>query len=105
MKKTAARKEIDRVTKTSLLRAVNNVLYYCATGLLYLNVLAAYVLSGNVLLPGPTFLVLTIYQALRVSMAFFFPMALLMLAEAHVSVKRIQVESSHCNLQDPKYLF
>jgi ATP-binding cassette subfamily C (CFTR/MRP) protein 4 len=79
------------IRKTSRLRAINMSLFYTSSKIVIFLTLLTYVLTGNSLTAEKVFVTLSLYNNVRLIMTLFFPNGVSQLAEALVSITRIQV--------------
>jgi len=76
--------------KSCLFRTINLVVYYTTAETVLVIMLLPIVLSGISVTPEMVFLPLSWINAIKVSLALFFPNGVAFLSEARISVKRIQ---------------
>lgn len=90
MVEVARKYEIDIITKTSYIRGFSMALMvYTERTILYLT-LITYVLMGNSLTGDIVFSMAQLFNTVQLYMCIFYPMAVSSLAEAKVSIKRLE---------------
>ncbi|ODN02105.1 Multidrug resistance-associated protein 4 [Orchesella cincta] len=82
--------EISCIRKTAILRAINLSCYYISSKVVVFLTLLTYVLMGNYLNAEKVFVTLSLYNNVRLIITLFFPNAITCLAEALVSIRRLQ---------------
>lgn len=93
------RYEIDQIRSVSYMRAVNaSFVLFLSRFSMYLCVLT-YVFTGNTLKAEYVYVVTSYYSILRQSLTMFLPRGITLLAETHVSIKRIQKFLSYNEIQ------
>ena len=85
------REEISVIKKICRLRAFNISFYFTASRLIQLATFLVFALTGDSITAEKAFLVVSMFNTVRLSMTLFFPMGLSGLRELRASVKRIQV--------------
>ncbi|XP_033124996.1 multidrug resistance-associated protein 4-like [Anneissia japonica] len=105
------RREIRKIRKSSLLRGSNQAFFYAATSLVSLATFVVYSLTGNTLTASKVYLVIPLYNAVRLSVVIFLPNCVMTLTESLVSLRRIKefllldeldqaaLEAQHSNLR------
>ncbi|XP_033100013.1 multidrug resistance-associated protein 4-like [Anneissia japonica] len=105
------RREIRKIRKTSLLRGSNLAFFYTATSLVSLATFVVYSLTGNTLTASKVYLVIPLYNVVRLSVVIFLPNCVMTLTESLVSLRRIKefllldeldqaaLEAQHSNLR------
>lgn len=86
------RKEINVVAVTSYIKGVSTALMVFTERVTLFLTIVAFVLIGNDLTGEIIFSVAQLFNTLQLYMAIFYPMAMTSLAEAKISVKRIEVK-------------
>ncbi|XP_077957966.1 ATP-binding cassette sub-family C member 4-like isoform X1 [Gasterosteus aculeatus] len=84
------RKEISMILKSSYLRGVNMVSFFCSSKIILFVTFTLYVLLGNTITASRVFATVSLYSAVRITVTLFFPSAIEKLFESRVSVRRIQ---------------
>ncbi|KAJ9588188.1 hypothetical protein L9F63_018452, partial [Diploptera punctata] len=84
------RNEIKAITATSYIRGISLSFIIFTTRISTFISVVAYVLMGNHITAEQVFVLVSYYQILRQTMTVFFPQGISQVAEAQVSVKRIQ---------------
>ena len=85
------RKEIDVIRRTSYYRAFNFSFFFSATRFIQLCIFTVFGFTGDIMTAEKAFLVVSLFNTVRLTMTLFFPFAISQLGEAKVSIKRIQV--------------
>ena len=85
------REEINVIKKTCNFRAFKISFFFTASRLIQLVTFLVFGLTGNSVTAENAFLVVSMFNTVRLSMTLFFPMALSQLREVRASVRRIQV--------------
>lgn len=84
------RKEMAKIKRSDYVRGVNISHAFYSGKMIILAALVWFVLSGNAISAQVVFMAISMYNPLKFSMMFCFPIALQLGAEALVSVRRIQ---------------
>ena len=82
--------EMSKIRWTSLLRGINLGLYFVSTRAMLFATLVLYVCLGNQLTAEKVFVVMSLFNGLRIPVTFDFPMAIGTAAELMVGMRRIQ---------------
>ena len=85
------REEINVIKKTCNLRAFKISFFFTASRLIQLVTFLVFGLTGDSITAEKAFLVVSMFNTVRLSMTLFFPMAISQLRELRASIKRIQV--------------
>ena len=85
------REEINVIKKTCNFRAFKISFFFTASRLIQLVTFLVFGLTGNSVTAENAFLVVSMFNTVRLSMTLFFPMALSQLREVRASVRRIEV--------------
>ena len=85
------REEINVIRKTCNFRAFKISFFFTASRLIQLVTFLVFGLTGHPVTAENAFLVVSMFNTVRLSMTLFFPMALSQLREVRASVRRIQV--------------
>ena len=85
------REEINVVKKTCNFRAFKISFFFTASRLIQLATFLVFGLTGHPVTAENAFLVVSMFNTVRLSMTLFFPMALSQLREVRASVGRIEV--------------
>ncbi|XP_026324288.1 probable multidrug resistance-associated protein lethal(2)03659 [Hyposmocoma kahamanoa] len=86
----ARKKEINKIRSTSYIRGVLTSYIMFTTRICLFASILAYVLVHNVITAKQVFVVTSFYNILRQTMTVFFPQGIALVAEATISLKRIQ---------------
>ena len=78
------------IQKTWFYKAFNNTFFFTSCKVIMVLVLLTFVLSGEALTAEKAFLTLALFNVVRLSLTLFFPLAIQLVSEALISVKRIQ---------------
>uniref|UniRef100_A0A668AYE5 Multidrug resistance-associated protein 4 n=1 Tax=Myripristis murdjan TaxID=586833 RepID=A0A668AYE5_9TELE len=84
------RKEISKIMKSSYLRALNMASFFVASKIIIFITLCIYALTGNRLSVSRVFVAVSLYGAVRLTIALFFPSAIEKVSEALISIRRIK---------------
>ncbi|XP_057563438.1 ATP-binding cassette sub-family C member 4-like [Hippopotamus amphibius kiboko] len=100
------RKEISKILKISYLRGVNLASFFAVSKVMVFVTFITNELLGNMITASQMFVVVTLYEAVRLTGTLYFPMAVEKVSEAVVSIQRIKTfllldEISHCNPEVP----
>ena len=85
------REEINVIKKTCNFRAFKISFFFTASRLIQLVTFLVFGLTGHSVTAENAFLVVSMFNTVRLSMTLFFPLALSQLREVRASVRRIQV--------------
>lgn len=96
------RKEVRRILKSSYARVASIVPFFFSGKLIVYFTFLTYILCGNKLTSEVVFVAIGLYNPLRLTMTFFFPVAVQMGSETIVTIRRLQVRSP---LSICRYLF
>lgn len=88
------RKEVRRILKSSYARVASIVPFFFSGKLIVYFTFLTYILCGNKLTSEVVFVAIGLYNPLRLTMTFFFPVAVQMGSETIVTIRRLQVWSS-----------
>lgn len=84
------RREIEALRGTYYLKGINLSFYFIATRFMVFAAFITYVLKGNSLQAEQVFVIMTLYDAIRLPVTGFFPSAISLGAETLVTCKRIE---------------
>jgi ATP-binding cassette subfamily C (CFTR/MRP) protein 4 len=84
------RREIDALKRSYYLKGINLSFFYVTTRIMIFATFIAYVLMGNSLESEQVFVVMALYDAIRLPVTAFLPQAVGLAAETVVTVSRIQ---------------
>ncbi|XP_041438363.1 ATP-binding cassette sub-family C member 4 isoform X2 [Xenopus laevis] len=84
------KKEINKVLRSSYLRALNLASFFVASKIILFVTFTTYVLLGNVISASRVFVAVSLYSAVRLTVTLFFPSAVEKASEARVSIRRIK---------------
>lgn len=84
------RKEISEIKKTALLKATNSALFLVATRIMVFASLIIYVMQGHSLDAEMVFVVMSLFNAIRLPVTNYFPNAVGLGAEALVVIRRVK---------------
>ncbi|KAM8856472.1 ATP-binding cassette sub-family C member 4-like isoform 2-T2 [Spinachia spinachia] len=84
------RREISKIMKSSYLRGLNMASFFVASKIIVFITVCIYVLTGNQLSASRVFMAVSLYGAVRLTIALFFPFAVEKVSESLVSIRRIQ---------------
>ncbi|KAE8625965.1 hypothetical protein XENTR_v10006453 [Xenopus tropicalis] len=84
------KKEINKVLRSSYLRALNLASFFVASKIILFVTFTTYVLLGNVISASRVFVAVSLYSAVRLTVTLFFPSAVERASEAKVSIRRIK---------------
>ncbi|XP_069495246.1 ATP-binding cassette sub-family C member 4 isoform X2 [Ambystoma mexicanum] len=84
------RKEIAKVLRSSYLRGINLASFFVSSKIIVFVTFTTYVLLGNVITASRVFVAVSLYGAVRLTVTLFFPSAIEKVAEAIISIRRIQ---------------
>ena len=86
-----SRKEISKILQSSYLRGMNLASFFAVTKIMIFVTFITTVALKNVITASQVFVVVTLYEALRFTSTFYFPMAIEKVSEAIISIQRIKV--------------
>ena len=83
-------KEVDKLRTTSSLKALNEAIYYCSSGVVAVFIFCIHVAIGGSLTPEIVYSTLTLLGMLQFSVTKLIPSAVMGLSECYVSCERVQ---------------
>ncbi|KAJ3018717.1 Multidrug resistance-associated protein 4 [Thoreauomyces humboldtii] len=83
-------RELGFVKTAAILRAFNEALYFCSSGVTSLAGFGTYFLMGGALTPAKVFTCLTYLSTVRLTVTNFFPKAIQFISESWISLQRIE---------------
>ena len=86
----ARREEIKIIQKTCLYTSINIIFSFASSRVVMVLIFSTYVFLGGIVTAEKAFLTLAFYNVVRLSMTFFFPLAIQFISETSISIKRIQ---------------
>ena len=89
---TYYRKEVKIITKASLIRALNQGLFYSVLSILNFVTFSTYTGLGNVLTPRKVFTAISLFTVMRLFFYHLIVLGALGMSEVWVSLKRIEVK-------------
>uniref|UniRef100_A0A8W4FEZ1 Multidrug resistance-associated protein 4 n=1 Tax=Sus scrofa TaxID=9823 RepID=A0A8W4FEZ1_PIG len=100
------RKEVSKILRSSYLRGLNLASFFAVSKIMIFVTFITIVLLDNVITASQVFVVVTLFEALRLTGTLHFPMAIEKVSEAVVSIRRVKNfllldEVSECNSQLP----
>ncbi|XP_057563173.1 LOW QUALITY PROTEIN: ATP-binding cassette sub-family C member 4-like [Hippopotamus amphibius kiboko] len=100
------KKEISTILRSSFLRGVSLASFFAVSKVMVFVTFITNVLLDNVITASQVFVVVTLYEAVRLTGTLYFPMAIEKVSEAIISIRRIKNfllldEISQCNPQLP----
>ncbi|KAK0158239.1 hypothetical protein PV328_009270 [Microctonus aethiopoides] len=98
----ARKREINVIRQTSYIRGVIMSFIMFATRLALFVTILAYVLDDHLITAETVFMLTAYYNILRQNMTVFFPQGIAQIAEAHVSIRRLQEFMMNDEIQSTK---
>uniref|UniRef100_A0A8D0T9Z5 Multidrug resistance-associated protein 4 n=1 Tax=Sus scrofa TaxID=9823 RepID=A0A8D0T9Z5_PIG len=89
------RKEISKILTSSYLRGLNLASFFALSKIMIFVTFFANALLGNVITASQVFVVVTLFEALRLTGTLHLPMAVEKVSEAVVSIQRVKVWRTH----------
>ncbi|KAI8918385.1 P-loop containing nucleoside triphosphate hydrolase protein [Powellomyces hirtus] len=83
-------RELGYIKSAAILRAINEALYFCSSGITAMFGFITYFLIGGILTPSKIFTCLTYLASVRLTVTNFFPKAVQFVSESIVSLQRIE---------------
>ncbi|KAJ3021115.1 Multidrug resistance-associated protein 4 [Thoreauomyces humboldtii] len=83
-------RELGYVKTAAILRAINEALYFCSSGITSLAGFGSYFLMGGILTPAKVFTCLTYLSSVRLTVTNFFPKAIQFISESWISLQRLE---------------
>ncbi|XP_047611777.1 ATP-binding cassette sub-family C member 4-like [Phacochoerus africanus] len=84
------RKEVSKILRSSYLRGLNLASFFALSKIMVFVTFITIVLLGNVITASQVFVVVTLFEALRLTGTLHFPMAVEKVSEAVVSIRRVK---------------
>ncbi|XP_060775099.1 multidrug resistance-associated protein 4 isoform X2 [Neoarius graeffei] len=84
------KKEISKIMSSSYLRGLNMAFFFAASKVIEFVTFTVYVLVGNTITASRVFMAVSLYTAIRLTVALFFPTAIEKVSEASISIRRIK---------------